>query len=988
MNEEEIKVKFVLPWLERAGISLQEIQLERSFSLRIGRQAIVVGQPQRQKNDTVGGRLDILVQRSGRNLLIVETKAEGLELTDDDRDQAISYARLVHPIAPYAVVTNGTDYRLYDTITKTKIDPKDIKIYGFEASLPDAYLAEAQELFLALNSANLSAFCQSQVTGEMRLVKGTLADGKKYVPELHVPRELLVEEVKQFYASTLPGLLLIGQSGAGKTCDMCWLAESLLNEGKPVLFFNGVALEGGILDAIAAEFSWTFSGSELPIQVIRRMAVLAGCEQLTIIVDAIDEWIYESRENHLGSLLRAAENHNIKIIASCKSSAVERFLSLRGTQTNIALLAKMVEAREFTSKEFFSALDKYRQAYQFFGGFEDAVLEEARTNPFLLRVLFDVARDSNIKHLTFSSAELFETYFHRSVERTKDVRQASDTLKAIAGLLYSRDSDWIPEDEVRTALSLRVNESLMEELFEYGILLRNESETATPSISFYFQQLRDYIVAFKTQQFYRMTAKCLAEEFSGVTSSGMRGDVFTLYYRLATPEHKFALDGELRENATSYLKLYTSLVYQLFPALRETFKPRTSGRVGFIGELLLVQRCLGAYGFRSIGDADDEVYFVPVQEALGRSNVTFLAGAGDLHATSGAFGFRNGINIRSEVIDNELLDQLRKFVKEGMLDESDSPEMLSEVVIESVLHNRALFRELLDVDGGSIRYPLKLSDVSTCLLREKLARHYRDDLIAHRRRSGQINEAWDGDFVSYSLQLTPEDEKQIAKAVEYALVSGDIPPIRARYLELEALEASLAKAVDNLHAIRTEIEGPVFPGEHKLKSDAAYRHPIAGDDAKAYLSKLYSDFLAGYKAIIEKNFPTLKEHFKLYSMLPVSVHLVLDDPRDHGVRGTRTGLDAYFSASKRNNCVVEVVNDFECDAADPFCYRVGGVEYQAHYVHQSSFENLFSHSHLKQEKFDGMTLRTLVYRTISDELKGVEKALRAEYMNVRGQAAV
>lgn len=143
MTEEEIKVKYVLPWLEQAGIGLEEIRLELSFSLKIGRQSKTIDQTKPSKRDSVGARLDILVQRNDRNLLIVETKADGLQLTNDDRDQAISYARLVHPIAPYAVVTNGSEYRLFDTVTKDQIDPKEIHIRGFEATLPDEHILEA-----------------------------------------------------------------------------------------------------------------------------------------------------------------------------------------------------------------------------------------------------------------------------------------------------------------------------------------------------------------------------------------------------------------------------------------------------------------------------------------------------------------------------------------------------------------------------------------------------------------------------------------------------------------------------------------------------------------------------------------------------------------------------------------------------------------------------------------------------------------------------
>lgn len=35
MNEEEIKIKYILPWLAEIGVRIDEIQLESTFSLRI-----------------------------------------------------------------------------------------------------------------------------------------------------------------------------------------------------------------------------------------------------------------------------------------------------------------------------------------------------------------------------------------------------------------------------------------------------------------------------------------------------------------------------------------------------------------------------------------------------------------------------------------------------------------------------------------------------------------------------------------------------------------------------------------------------------------------------------------------------------------------------------------------------------------------------------------------------------------------------------------
>ena len=96
-----------------------------------------------------------------------------------------------------------------------------------------------------------------------------------------------------------------------------------------------------------------------------------------------------------------------------------------------------------------------------------------------------------------------------------------------------------------------------------------------------------------------------------VRSPGVRGDVFILYYRLASTEHKHVLDRDVRKNAEDYLAAYRSHIGSHFPCLKHLFRPETLGRIGFIGEYLLLERRLATYGFRAIDESDDEVYFVP-----------------------------------------------------------------------------------------------------------------------------------------------------------------------------------------------------------------------------------------------------------------------------------------------------------------------------------------------------------------------------------------
>lgn len=53
-------------------------------------------------------------------------KKEGLQITDEEVGQAISYARLTEPITPYTIVSNGTNTQIYNTFNKKLINQDDL----------------------------------------------------------------------------------------------------------------------------------------------------------------------------------------------------------------------------------------------------------------------------------------------------------------------------------------------------------------------------------------------------------------------------------------------------------------------------------------------------------------------------------------------------------------------------------------------------------------------------------------------------------------------------------------------------------------------------------------------------------------------------------------------------------------------------------------------------------------------------------------------
>ena len=178
LNEEELKAQVLLPYLDALGIPREQIELEKTLHLRLGRQTV---EHDGSGSTAVHGRLDVLVRSSsGQNLFVVELKRENSDLDDEDRDQGISYARLLDQIAPFVLVTNGRDNRLYDSITKVLLDneafPQQSEFWQNSGPLTDAESLriryEALKHFVSYSLDNVRKFSHSQQVEWLDAVRG------------------------------------------------------------------------------------------------------------------------------------------------------------------------------------------------------------------------------------------------------------------------------------------------------------------------------------------------------------------------------------------------------------------------------------------------------------------------------------------------------------------------------------------------------------------------------------------------------------------------------------------------------------------------------------------------------------------------------------------------------------------------------------------------------------------------------------------------
>jgi hypothetical protein len=93
-----------------------ELTHQLIFSVKLGHEVIDVKPSVRRP------RLDILIKQKERNLAVLELKRPGYPLKDEDRDQGLSYARLLTPMPPLVIVSNGKEAQFYETTSGGPLD--------------------------------------------------------------------------------------------------------------------------------------------------------------------------------------------------------------------------------------------------------------------------------------------------------------------------------------------------------------------------------------------------------------------------------------------------------------------------------------------------------------------------------------------------------------------------------------------------------------------------------------------------------------------------------------------------------------------------------------------------------------------------------------------------------------------------------------------------------------------------------------------------
>ncbi len=541
-TEEDVRTKLVIPWLIGHGFSVSELHLEFAFRIRLGKSTIEVrdgatlsessGRRPSKSHTAYSGRADVLVQNAqGHNLLVVEVKARNEPLDEQARDQGISYARLAEGnIAPFVVLTNGKDTRVFDSHTRQEIFDLDFSFPSacarqvFRTSADELSLrAEALEAFISFSPSNLIAHCSTQSLFRMRPLCGEDIDSdKKYIPSLFIERTEASEALKDFLDIKKARVtLLIGQPQVGKTNFICHSVLTRLADEQPCMFYPAISLRNSLLEEIASDFEWSFSGTSHAYgHLARRInSVLQRTgKRLTIFIDGWNEANIELARAIDADCSRLTGSH-IQIVISMTNTSASRLLNgpagnpsfladEAGVQSQGAALMELdpeaaaktqgwncIHLRNYSSEEQSRAYSTYAAAYQV----TISDLHQKTLDPYILGIAMKQHRGTKLPD-SLDEPKLLESFLRKKITRAigLDHFNVPICLREL-GKEMLRNGAPVPVDDLNRILALPMTYALPQGLFDAALLTRETGERGAPAVDFYYGRERDFTIACISQ---------------------------------------------------------------------------------------------------------------------------------------------------------------------------------------------------------------------------------------------------------------------------------------------------------------------------------------------------------------------------------------------------------------------------------------------------------------------------------------------------------
>ena len=905
MNEEEIRSKILMPYVNDLGFEISDISLEKSFKIRLGR-----------KEEVIRGRSDILCKRQDQNLFIIEVKKDKHKITDKDVDQGISYSKaLVGNIAPFTIITNGKDCRIYDTITRSLLNGKRISdqsdfwkngcTLSMDEDLKIRY--EALTNFISLSGSNLKEFCQHQVEQRLDLISGDInSPHAKFIKSLHLKRQGLRKKFQEFLDSEYSVFGIVGNAGVGKSCSICSLVLDQIAE-RFVFFYNGTLLSESIIDTISKDLNLFFSTKSERDRVLRKLDSIARNKEIDVVIflDAIDEIPYQNPQNEISELVYSISKlTNIKLVISCKTTLWNSFLFKNATKNhtyNELIKFHPISSElknpgfllnEFDQEESDVILNSYKIAYNYQGEITQTLVDKMK-NGFFLRIICEVYRNkklpSDINDVDLIRQYLTETLNRTSLNISVGMRFLAELGKSILKHNKSKYRHFKLEEGIEVELALKemdlpLEATIPQELFDRNILIKSNDEMSY-QISFYYSKIRDYIICFHSFKLDKLNDGDFYDSLGFFFENHIGRSAINFYLEGTSSPQVKVYKKFRKTKLIDYSVKYNDYLDRHFDKIKKHFDPYTEGEIGVIipddftirdGYSLCPLEPNTQRKYKT--DNFDQDLNVPWHK-----NTIIKKGGSTISSSSHSLLVKD----QDSIVEKSCFKQLKKIIEKGKLFEYGSDIILIEKLCT-----------ILYFKHKRLGYPLEITDYQL----PRFDQIYPIDLKKLRDIIYKFR-------AEHYFKRTKKDKLLIPKLVQSAFkkneeipplnVSGDFPPYEELYTIVNLL---LNKGVSKLdsHYLPTpdipldEIKDKYFR-KRDVKREEIRISQFSEERTKLYLKTLFEKVEIAYKDIVETCFPSFLESLDFYNKIPHEYYIYLHDSNRHyGWYGYKDSINSKY----------------------------------------------------------------------------------------------
>ena len=974
MNEEEVRGKLLLPYLNDLGFDISEISLEKSFAIRLGKLKHVIN-----------GRSDILCKRNGKNLFIIELKNDSISIDQADIEQGISYARLLDNIAPFTIITNGKTTRIFDSISREELTGT--KIYKQSSFWQSDYTLstdidlriryEALKKFVSFSAENLKTFCEAQIRDRMGTIVGNIDNPyAKFVKELSIPREDLQVAFDKFADSEASVFGIVGFAGVGKTSTMCSLALQKL-ESEFVFFYNASIINKSPLELIAQDLNGVFSSKSESDIVLKKLDEIGRFlnKKVLIFIDAIDESTDSNLALELSEIaltVRALEK--VKICISCKLNIWSSILKKNDTPTHLFEELNKFHHKisslndcpgflleDFSAEETHKVIPIYKHVFGFKGQISESLFK-ALKNGFFLRIFSEVYSQKEIP-LEVNDKELIRKYIQQSLEKMTNIssqfglRILAKIGKVLVDYKYSsreaRYDEGLEVESLIEKLEFSLEETIPEDLFTRNILIKSNKEDSY-YISFYYSKIRDYIICFHSYKLDKLSDNEFYNLLETFYENYIGKSAISFYIENASDNHKRTLSRFKKDKSLQYVNCYNNYLNNHFSNFKEKFDPETKGDVGIFLPYDLIKND-GYALFPLKPNSPNKIQFVSFGN-LFNDNLFFNKGVNKIHGSNVSLLTAN----QDKIIKQDIFKQLKEIIDKGKISVYNSDILLLEqvsIILYYYSKQLGYSYKLNDyyLPRFDLIYPIDLNDLKDRIYKFRVTEYYKWQNLEPKIRVEKVDEA-----------LRENVDIPILKT------TGDVPPFEELFKIVEILINKGYNQITEHHLPCPDIsisDTKTFLSKH-LDIPKIRTLQFSQEQAKLYIVHFLKHFESCYKEFVECSFPTLKDDFPFFSTMP---HEYFIYQRDFNglVHGDYMGYRPSKSAKVK-------INFKEFTSAEE-AFERGETNVLRGFILDQILHNGFLHKIKTIDKIntpkvdESCVLRNWVYRFLKEDMKDLFK---------------